>query len=139
MSGRATAHFLQAVAASAAPFVLALGDPLRPLARAARLAGDSASRRQGLLGRDALDEDDALVIAPTQGIHTFGMRFPIDVVFVDRAGTVLSVSSAVRPSRVRLCWRAFAAIELGPGRAAAAHVTCGARIVARSTPEVFLP
>lgn len=139
MSGRATAHFLQSVAASASTFTLALGDPPRPLARAARLAGDSASRRQGLLGRAALDEDEALVIAPTQGIHTFGMRFALDVVFVDRTGTVLAVSSGVRPNRVRLCWRAFAAIELGPGRTETADVKPGARIVALSTREVFLP
>lgn len=134
MSGATSAHFLQAVATAAVPFTLACGDPLRPLVRAARLAGDSTSRRQGLLGRDALDDEEALVIAPTQGIHTFGMRFSLDIVFVDRAGTVLAVSSTVRPNRVRLCWRAFAAIELGAGRAAAADVRPGARIVARSTP-----
>lgn len=127
-------HFLQGVAASTVPFTLALGgDAGRPLARRATVAGDSRSRRRGLLGRAALTDDEALVIAPTQGIHTFGMRVAIDVVFVDRGGTVLAVSPAVPPCRVRLCWRAFAAIELAAGRTAAAEVRPGVTLVALST------
>lgn len=130
----AASHFLQCVAASDAPFALALAETPRPFVGAARVAGDSVSRRRGLLGRESLSDDEALVIAPTQGIHTFGMRFAVDVVFVDRTGTVLAVSPAVRPNRVRLCWRAFAAIELAAGRTTAAGVRPGARIVASSTP-----
>ncbi len=126
-------HFLDAVVASTAPFTLRLRRTGAPLARA-RLAGSSTARRRGLLGREALDTDEGLVIAPTQGIHTFGMRFALDVVFVDRAGVVVRLAAAVPPRRIRLAWRAFAAIEIGAGRAAAAGVVPGDRLDAAPLP-----
>lgn len=126
-------HFLDAVAASPAPFTLHLHRTGAPLARA-RLAGSSAARRRGLLGRQALDPDEGLVIAPTQGIHTFGMRFAVDVVFVDRAGVVVRLAADVPPRRVRLAFRAFAAIEVGAGRAAAVGLVPGDRLDAAPLP-----
>ena len=50
------------------------------------VAVDSATRKKGLLGRDGLADGSGLVIAPTNAVHTFFMRFPIDIVFVTRAG-----------------------------------------------------
>lgn len=87
------------------------------LATRLELAADSASRRRGLLGRDALAPGTALIIAPCGGIHTFGMRFAIDVVFAARDGRVLKIARAVGPRRVAMCLRAFAAIELAAGEA----------------------
>ena len=78
-------------------------------------AFDSASRRQGLLGRSSLMAGDALILAPCSAIHTAFMRFPIDVLFLDRAGTVLKAAPDVQPWRVRLAWRAFAVVELPAG------------------------
>lgn len=75
-------------------------------------AFDSASRRTGLLGKDAWPAGMGLVIAPCQAIHTVAMRFPIDVVFVRRDGSVEKVLTAVRPWRLAGAWRAFAVIEL---------------------------
>ncbi|MEZ5292653.1 MAG: DUF192 domain-containing protein [Vicinamibacterales bacterium] len=110
-------HFLSpAVAARAGAVALVVGPQRRLLAEAATLAGDSESRRRGLLGRDTLGPAEALIVAPTQAVHTFGMRFPIDLVFVDRQGRVLSVARDVPPRRVRGAWGAFAAIELPAGR-----------------------
>jgi uncharacterized protein len=80
-------------------------------------AFDSASRKQGLLGRDGLAEGEAIVIAPCNAVHTFFMKFPIDVVHVDREGRVLRVKSNLRPWRVDACWRGFAVIELPGGTA----------------------
>lgn len=128
--GRTAPHFLTGVVDSPAPFVLACDGAPGPLVRAAHLAGDSRSRRRGLLGRTTLADDEALVIAPTQGVHTFGMHFAVDVVFLDRTGQVLKVAPVVRPNRIRVCWRAFAALEIGAGRSAAAGVCPGVRIVA---------
>ena len=51
----------------------------------AELAGSRAARRRGLLGRD--DLDGAFVIEPCRWIHTLGMRFPIDVAYLDNNGT----------------------------------------------------
>jgi len=84
---------------------------------ATRLEGafDSASRKQGLLGRDGLDGERALVIAPCSGVHTFFMRFPIDVLFVARDGRIKKVSRSVAPWRVALSLGAFAVVEGAAG------------------------
>ena len=78
-------------------------------------ASDSASRRKGLLGRDSLPDGSALIIAPCQAIHTFSMRFAIDVLFVSKDGRVLRVRSNVRPGRIAAAFRAFAVVELPVG------------------------
>lgn len=75
-------------------------------------AFDSASRRTGLLGRDRFDQGHALIIAPTSAIHTFFMRFAIDIAFVNRGGVVVGVRHSVRPWRIACAIRAYAAIEL---------------------------
>jgi uncharacterized membrane protein (UPF0127 family) len=128
MTGRPRPHFLDAITRRPRRFALRIVPDGHLLAARATLAGDSTSRRRGLLGRDGLAADEALVIAPTQGIHTFGMRFPIDVVFVDREGHVVRVAAAVPPARVRLAWRAFAAIELTAGTCLAAALRRGDRL-----------
>jgi uncharacterized protein len=82
------------------------------------IAVDSAARRKGLLGRDGLAETTGIVIAPTNAVHTFFMRFPIDIVFVTRAGQVLKVRDAVPARRIAIGLRAFAVVELAAGCAA---------------------
>jgi uncharacterized protein len=84
------------------------------LARRVSAALDSRSRRRGLLGRTALD-DEALIIAPCSAVHTFFMRFPIDVVFTDRRGRIVRLSADVRPWRLAGGLHGFAAIELPAG------------------------
>ena len=83
-----------------------------PLATSVEIAGDSQSRKKGLLGRDGLDPGHAFVIAPCQGVHTFGMRFAIDVVAVSRDGTVVKTRANVRRNRIVIAFSAFAIIEL---------------------------
>jgi uncharacterized membrane protein (UPF0127 family) len=77
-------------------------------------AFDSETRRRGLLGRDGL-EDTALVIAPCNAVHTWFMRFAIDVLFVSRSGAIVAMRRAVPPWRIAVGWRAFATIELPAG------------------------
>ena len=95
------------------------------------LAGafDSASRRQGLLGRDGLEEGHALVIAPTNAIHTFFMRFPIDVAFVRRDGRVAGVRHAVKPWRIACALSAHAVIELPAGTLARTGTVSGDTLI----------
>ena len=87
-----------------------------------RLAGrvvaavDSASRRRGLLGRTTMD-DEALVIAPCNAVHTFFMKFAIDVLFVDKSGKIVKLAPAVRPWRLAGALRGFATIEMAAGTA----------------------
>jgi uncharacterized protein len=95
------------------------------LASVVETAVDSATRRRGLLGRDSLPPGHALVIAPCPAIHTFFMRFPIDVVFASRDGRVLGVRRNVRPWRIAFASRAFAAIEWSAGSIAPADVRVG--------------
>jgi len=93
---------------------------------AARVCGafDSASRRGGLLGRDTF-ADEALVIAPCEAVHTWFMRFAIDLLFVARDGRVLRARPSV--AAWRFAWRlgAFATIELPAGTLAATPVAAG--------------
>ena len=86
---------------------------------------DSEGRRRGLLGRTAIDPRAALILAPCEGVHTFFMRFPIDIVSVTRAGQVLKVRSAVPAWRIAFSFRAFATVELAAGVAAASRTAPG--------------
>jgi uncharacterized protein len=117
-------HFLSGVL-DGQPFALKIERSGALLGSSIRVAGDSATRREGLLGRDALPPGSGLVIAPSQGVHTFGMRFPIDVVCVSRAGVVVKCRSAVVPRRLVLSWSAFAIVELAAGEAARAELVVG--------------
>jgi uncharacterized membrane protein (UPF0127 family) len=107
----------------------------RPLATHLEGAFDSASRRRGLLGRDGFAKGSALIIAPCQAVHTFRMRFPIDIVFADRQGRVVHVRSHVGARRLAGAWRAFAAIELPAGASQEADVHVGDRLVVAETPR----
>ena len=78
-------------------------------------AFDSDSRRTGLLKHDSLPEGSALVIAPSNAIHTFFMRFDIDVAFVAKDGRILKVRHTMRPWRIAGALRGFAVIELPAG------------------------
>ena len=77
-------------------------------------AFDSASRRKGLLDHDSLANGSAMIIG-TSAIHTFFMRFVIDVIFVAKDGRVLKVRGHVKPRRIAAAWRAFAVVELAAG------------------------
>jgi len=63
-------------------------------------ADDAASRSKGLLGRRSMEADEGLWIVPCPMIHTLFMKFPIDVVFLDRALRVVRVIEDIRPWRV---------------------------------------
>ena len=67
----------------------------------------------GLLKTNQLDPECGLLIFPTQAVHTFGMKYPIDIVFLDRKKKVIGLRNALRPYRLTpIFWRAQCAIEL---------------------------
>jgi uncharacterized membrane protein (UPF0127 family) len=72
-------------------------------------------RMRGLLGRDGLEPGTGMLIDRTGSVHMFFMRFPIDVVFVDRNRTVVRIVHGLRPWRVAAARRAVAALELPVG------------------------
>ncbi len=71
----------------------------RVLAERAELARSFWARGRGLMGRTSLPESYALIIYPELSIHTFFMRIPIDVLFVDRDNRVVKLREAMPPSR----------------------------------------
>jgi uncharacterized protein len=80
---------------------------------AAEVADSLPERSKGLLGRDGFD--GAMVLSRTRMVHTWGMRFPIDVAFCDRQMVVLDVAT-LRPWRMSMPrWRARAVVEAEAG------------------------
>jgi hypothetical protein len=79
----------------------------------AEVARDARARRRGLLGRDAVE--GVLVLRPCRHLHTFGMRFPIDVAFCSVNGVVLR-TCALPPRRLSpVVFRSAFAIEASAG------------------------
>jgi uncharacterized protein len=95
-------------------------------------AFDSATRRRGLLQHGELPEGSAMIIAPSNAIHTFFMTFPIDVAFVGRDGVVRKIRSAVAPWRMSAALRAYAVIELRAGALGRANTLIGDTLVIRT-------
>jgi uncharacterized membrane protein (UPF0127 family) len=89
------------------------------------IADTAWSRMRGLLGRRGLASDEGMLLRPTPSVMTFFMRFPIDVVFLDRDGVVLAVRPEVRPWRAVSCRRARSTLELRAGEAAARGLRSG--------------
>ena len=85
------------------------------IASSVELAMTSAERRRGLLGRDSMAPHSALVITRCNAVHTFWMRFAIDVAFVDSSGTVKKVVEGLVPWRMAGTLFASTAIEFPAG------------------------
>jgi uncharacterized membrane protein (UPF0127 family) len=119
-------HFLDPLLRSS-PEALALyiGGRSTPLAPTVEPAFDSAARRRGLLGRTALAPGRALIIAPCQAVHTFGMRFAIDVLYAARDGRIIKIRHAMPPGRISAAFSAFATIEMAAGTAERAGIREG--------------
>ena len=79
-------------------------------------------RMRGLLGRSGLEPGTGMLIDSAPSVHMFFMRFPIDVVFLDRDRKVVGVRHGLRPWRVAGARHAVAALELPAGAAAAAGI-----------------
>ena len=85
------------------------------LARCVEVADRGASRRKGLLGRDRLSVEEGLWIVACEAVHTVGMRFPIDLVYLDRNMRVKKVRCDVPPWRLSACLSAHSVLELASG------------------------
>ena len=71
----------------------------------------------GLLGERELLPGDGLLIVPSQGVHTWGMRFSIDIAVLDGDWKVVAIRRDIRPFRMtRMFWKAAAVLELPSGR-----------------------
>ena len=93
------------------------GLPARHLAGGLRVA-EAATRRarlMGLAGLSTLSADQALLLPRCRSVHTFWMRFDLDLVWLGRDGRVLRVDRGVPPRRVRSCRQAAAVLEARSG------------------------
>lgn len=81
------------------------------------VADNFFQRFLGLMGRRVLSEERALLIVPCSDIHTAFMRFPIDVVFIDRDGYIIKIVHRLPPWRFALARQAYACLELNSGTA----------------------
>jgi uncharacterized protein len=85
------------------------------LATSLEVADTGPKRNKGLLGRKGLAEGEGLWISPCESVHTFFMRFAIDLVYLDRANTVRKVRASVPPWRLSACLTAHSILELPSG------------------------
>jgi hypothetical protein len=76
------------------------------------IASTFRARVLGLAGLRAMPHGIGLLLPATRSVHTFGMRFAIDLVWLDRAGNILRVERSVSPLRVRCCRGAWGVVEL---------------------------
>ena len=85
----------------------------------------SFGRARGLLGRDGLEAGEGMLIDPAGSVHMFFMRFPIDVVFLDRDNRVVRIAESVPPWRTAAARGAKAVLELRAGECARRRLLTG--------------
>jgi len=79
------------------------------------IADTSKKRRTGLLKHAGLPEGEGLWIVPCESVHTFMMKFPIDVLFLSKKRKILKIRKNMKRSRIALCLRANSVLELPAG------------------------
>lgn len=86
------------------------------LADSTELANTPLKRIRGLLGRKELQQGHGMIITPCSSIHTFFMKFAIDIVFLDKEGNAVAMAHSLPPSRLfGAPFKANLVIELPPG------------------------
>jgi hypothetical protein len=96
------------------------------LAERCEVARSFFARGRGLMGREALGAGEGLLIEPCSSVHSFFMRFPIDVVFADKRHAVVGLAVAMPPNRPYAgAWRARYVVELPAGTIAVSGTQVG--------------
>ena len=99
------------------------------VATAVAVADTRATRAVGLLNRSTFEPGEALWIVPSRGVHTWWMRFAIDIVALDESGVVIDSVANMKPWRIRLPRRGTAGVlELPAGALDATGTRLGHRI-----------
>jgi uncharacterized membrane protein (UPF0127 family) len=84
------------------------------------------TRMKGLLGKDSLPHGSGLWLNPCRGVHTFGMKFSIDVVFLNREHRVIAIINEMKPNRMTAIYPTVATVlELPATSVADAHLSTG--------------
>lgn len=85
------------------------------LATCMEVADSGPKRNKGLLGRNGLGPGEGLWIVPCEAVHTFGMQFPIDLIYLDRKNRIKKLRSEMPPWRLSACFSAYSVLELASG------------------------
>jgi len=95
------------------------------LASSVEVASSGAARSRGLLGRKGLAMGEALWIIPCEAVHTVGMQFALDLVYLDRGRRIRKIRQNVRPWRFSACLTAHSVLELPAGALQGQQVKVG--------------
>jgi uncharacterized protein len=95
------------------------------IASEASAADTSQKRRTGLLRHLSLPQGQGLWIVPTEAVHTFGMKFSIDLLFLDRRKKVLKLRRDMGRRGIAICLRAHSVLELPAGTIQATGTSVG--------------
>ncbi|MCK4519733.1 MAG: DUF192 domain-containing protein [Candidatus Omnitrophica bacterium] len=95
------------------------------LASEALVADDFFLRLKGLMFRKTIAAEAALIFYRTSSIHTFFMRFPLDIVFLNKKMQVVRFYEALKPGRVVFCLFAYLVIELPPHKTSRKNLEIG--------------
>lgn len=82
-------------------------------------------RMRGLIGRPPLRAGNALLITPCSSVHTFGMQYPLDLVFLNARGRAVKLVSNLRPRRIAGCLGAKHVLEMPAGSIEAFQIEPG--------------
>ena len=96
-------------------FTITANDSKDVLFANARQARSFFERLRGLMFKDSIADNDALFFYNAPSIHTFFMRFPIDILFLDKHMKIIKVHPAVGPGKLSCCRGAFCTIECAAG------------------------
>ena len=95
-------------------------------------ATTSKQRKTGLLKHERLPKGEGLWIAPCEAVHSFWMKFPIDVLYLNKKKKVLKIRHHMAPWRLSACLRAHSVLELPAGMAAETQTQPGDELEFRS-------
>lgn len=99
------------------------------LAERASVARSFFRRLKGLLGTDSLPDGEGLLLSPCNSIHMFGMKYAIDVIFLDKELVVVDVLENIAPGKASRVYRkAFCCLELPAGKVNLTGTTIGDKL-----------
>ena len=99
------------------------------VAERVEVAETSETRNKGLLGRTGLEPGTGLWLVPCEWVHMFGMKFPIDIVVLDKKDVVVGVQERLKPGGIgKFFWGAHSTLELPVGTLEASGTVKGDRI-----------
>ena len=98
----------------------------KPVGSQIGVADTSLSRLIGLMGKKQLDAGRGLLIRPSSGVHTFGMRFSIDAVGLDKSFRVIALWPDLKPFRISgISFKTHSVLELPAGQIALCQIGLG--------------